>query len=292
MANARQATARLNLVPLDGSDQTRTSSGAEPVSATVSALSVADSVGDADVDADADADAEVGARSLHDEAQALAQRFADASAIDILRFAIGERFAGRVAMVSSFGAESACLLHLIASIDPQTPVLFIDTGKHFAQTLAYRRKLARHLGLQNIITVEAGDDALAADDAGGDLWRRDPDACCHLRKTRPLRHALSGYDAWITGRKQFHSESRARLPIFEASEPHIKINPIARWTPDDIAAYSHRFDLPPHPLVAEGFPSIGCWPCTHPASGDDVRAGRWRGSAKTECGIHEMAGRR
>lgn len=241
------------------------------------------------------ADAIIGDRRsrapLETTATALNDRYGDAAAGDILSAAIRDRFRGRIALVSSFGAESAALLHLVAAIDPATPVLFLDTGKHFAQTLTYRRQLAKRLGLTNVQDLRPAADDQATDDPSGDLWRRNPDACCDLRKTRPLKSALDGFDAWITGRKQFHGGARVGLPAFEAAPPHIKINPIARWTPADIDAYVAAHDLPPHPLVAEGYPSIGCWPCTHPASTDDLRGGRWRGLAKTECGIHEL-GRR
>lgn len=222
------------------------------------------------------------------EAQAgrLASRHANAEAMEILRAAIADEFPGRIALVSSFGAESAVLLHLVAAVDASLPVIFLDTGKHFAQTLSYRRKLAARLGLTNVIDIHPAGDAPARDPAG-DLWRRDADACCTLRKVEPLAQALAGFDAWITGRKQFHGGERLRLPAFEASATHIKVNPLARWSKADVDAYFAAHDLPPHPLTAQGYPSIGCWPCTHPAApGDDLRAGRWRGAAKTECGIH------
>lgn len=210
-------------------------------------------------------------------------------ALEILRAAIKETFPGRIALVSSFGAESAALLDLVSQVDPATPVIFLETGKHFAQTLSYRRKLVAQLGLTDVRDIRPGAEAVAADDPDGDLWSRDPDACCTLRKVRPLAHALSGFDAWITGRKQFHGAARAHLPIFEASGDHIKVNPIARWSKDETDRRFAARGLPPHPLVAQGFPSIGCWPCTHPvAAGEDRRAGRWRGTAKTECGIHEF----
>lgn len=227
----------------------------------------------------------------HDGRQALARRlamrFSCSDAGDILRHAIVEQFKGKIALVSSFGAESAALLHLVSDIDPATPVIFLDTEKHFAQTLSYRKKLASELGLTNIIDVKPDHAAIAARDESGDLWKRDADACCTLRKVEPLKNALAPYDAWITGRKQFHGGGRINLPAFEANETHIKVNPLIRWTQEDVAAYAKALNLPAHPLVAQGYPSIGCWPCTHPvAEGDDIRAGRWRGAAKTECGIH------
>lgn len=226
-------------------------------------------------------------RELH--ARRLAARFSDADAEDILRHAIEHEFPGRIALVSSFGAESAILLHLVARIDKSLPVIFLETGKHFSQTLSHRAKLAKKLDLTDIRDIHPPEDERAKVDPEGDLWKRDTDACCNLRKVEPLGRALDGFDAWITGRKQFHGGNRIHLPAFEASETHIKVNPLIRWSKGDIDAYMAVHDLPPHPLVAQGYPSIGCWPCTHPvAAGEDLRAGRWRGAAKTECGIHQM----
>lgn len=225
-------------------------------------------------------------------ARCLSARLRGEDARDILAVALKEEFAGRIALVSSFGAESAVLLHLVASVDRSTPVIFLDTGKHFAQTLAYRRKLARDLGLKDVRDIEPSPEALAEQDPDGKLYSVDTDACCHIRKVRPLNDALEGFDAWITGRKQFHSAGRAQLPVFEASARHIKVNPIVQWSHDDVAAYAARHELAAHPLVAQGYPSIGCWPCTRPAdSAEDVRAGRWQGAEKTECGIHLPAGK-
>lgn len=228
--------------------------------------------------------------ALELRARRIDARYRASSAEEVLKAAIGDEFRGRIALVSSFGAESASLLHLVASVDPSTPVLFLETGKHFAQTLSYRKRLARRLGLTDVRDIRPRTDVLSTEDPGGDLWRKSPDACCTLRKVRPLSQALEGFDAWITGRKQFHGGLRAALPAFEAAAPFIKVNPLARWSAEDLDAYERRHALEPHPLVEAGFTSIGCWPCTHPtAPGEDARAGRWRGAAKTECGIHQMA---
>lgn len=233
-----------------------------------------------------------GADALFLRARALDARWREADARAILTAAIREEFPGRIALVSSFGAESASLLHLVAAVDPATPVLFLDTGRHFAQTLSYRRRLARDLGLEDLRDIHPDASDVARADPEGDLWRKSPDACCALRKVRPLAQALEGFDAWITGRKQFHGGLRAGLPVFEAAAPFIKVNPLARWTEIEVEAYAAQRGLARHPLVAEGFASVGCWPCTHPtAPGEDRRAGRWRGAAKTECGIHLMAAR-
>lgn len=228
-----------------------------------------------------------GASLLELRARSLASRFSSFGAREILEHAIQKEFVGKIALVSSFGAESAALLHLVSEINPATPVIFLDTEKHFAQTLSYRKKLAAKLGLTNVIAIKPHAGAVAARDKDSDLWKHDPDACCTLRKVEPLTDALKPFDAWITGRKQFHGAGRVNLPAFEANETHIKVNPLIRWSREDVANYAAAQELPPHPLVKQGYPSIGCWPCTHPvAAGDDVRAGRWRGAAKTECGIH------
>lgn len=231
------------------------------------------------------------ADGLESRARRLALKYSLADAEEILSAAIKEEFSGRIAVVSSFGSESAALLRLVADIDPATPVIFLETGKHFEQTLSYRKKLAAQLGLTDVRDIRPAPEQLVACDPTGDLWKSDADACCTLRKVEPLSGALEGFDAWITGRKQFHGGGRVNLPAFEANATHIKINPLIRWSQDDVADYIEAHDLPPHPLAAQGYPSIGCWPCTHPvAEGEDIRAGRWRGAAKTECGIHGAAG--
>jgi phosphoadenosine phosphosulfate reductase len=224
-----------------------------------------------------------------DRAARLAVAWEGLAPQEILRRAIEQEFIGRIAMVSSFGAESASLLHMVAAIDPALPVLFIDTDKHFAQTLDYKDELAARLGLKDL-RVETPDPAEAkAEDPKGDLWKRDPDACCALRKVRTNERALAGFDAWISGRKRHHGAARAHLPVVEHDGLHFKVNPLVSWTPADIKAYVKAHDLPAHPLVADGYPSIGCWPCTSPAQGDDARSGRWANQDKTECGIHRPA---
>lgn len=222
---------------------------------------------------------EARAALLDSEAQALTAEAVVARALD--------EFGQRIALVSSFGAEAAALLHIVAKVDRAIPVVFLDTGKHFAQTISYREDLVRQLGLTDVRDIRPPTEEISRQDPKGDLWRRDNDACCDLRKVRPLAGALSGFDAWLTGRKRMHGGLRAFLPLVEASPPHIKINPLARWSGEDVAAYLAAHGLPSHPLVEQGFRSIGCWPCTAPAAqSDDARAGRWRGLQKTECGIH------
>ena len=200
-----------------------------------------------------------------------------------------ESFGDRLALVSSFGAESAVLLHLASRVSKDIPVLFLDTGMQFGQTLDYRRTLAAHLGLRDVRDLRPHYQDLAIIDPEAKLWQTDTDACCNLRKTVPLDLALQDFDAWITGRKRFHGGSRLSLPVVEQTDRQIKFNPLANWSKADLDAYVAEHDLPQHPLVAQGFPSIGCWPCTQPADSNDVediRAGRWAGSQKTECGIH------
>lgn len=226
--------------------------------------------------------------TLAGAAAALDARYASASAEDLLRLALRERIAGDVALVSSFGAESAALLHLAAQVDPAVPVIFVDTRRLFPQTLAYRDRLIAMLGLTDVRSV--GPDAAMEQqlDPIGALFARDADACCAFRKVAPLDAALTPFRAWISGRKRYQASSRHDIPAFEATTTHIKVNPLASWSMADIAAYMRAHALPAHPLVAQGYPSIGCAPCTSPvAFGEDPRAGRWRGQDKTECGIHQ-----
>ncbi|MBV1704452.1 MAG: phosphoadenylyl-sulfate reductase [Hyphomicrobiales bacterium] len=214
-------------------------------------------------------------------------RFGALGARALLRLAIGDLFPGRIALVSSFGADSAALLHLVASVDPATPVVFVDTGRHFPETLAYRDLLVERLGLKDVRVHGPKPAATAAEDGDDFLWSRDPDRCCAIRKVAPLADALEGFDAWITGRKRHQAATRAALPLFEAEGPRTKVNPLAGWSARDVVDYAREHSLPAHPLVAKGFPSIGCMPCTSPVvHGEDPRAGRWRGRGKTECGIH------
>lgn len=198
-----------------------------------------------------------------------------------------ESFGDKLALVSSFGAESAVLLDIAAKVKPDIAVLFLDTGMLFGQTLDYRRNLAERLGLTNVRDLRPHYQDLATVDPQANLWQTDTDACCNVRKVVPLDRALGEFDAWITGRKRFHGGDRLNLPVVEHADGKVKFNPLANWGKADLDAYAEAHALPAHPLVAQGFPSIGCWPCTAPAEeGEDVRAGRWRGLDKSECGIH------
>ena len=234
---------------------------------------------------------DTGPRFTAQDAAALNARFEGVPTVDMLRAVLSEGLAGRIAIVSSFGAESAVLLHLIASIDKSVPVLFLETGKHFPETLAYRDLLVRELGLTNLINLTPDPELLAKRDESGLRWSYDPDGCCEIRKVLPLAKAMAGFDASFTGRKGFQSATRAGLPRFEIDQSdaqgRLKVNPLADWSADQIEAYFIATGLPAHPLVAEGYPSIGCSPCTSKvAPGEDPRSGRWRGWDKTECGIH------
>ncbi len=215
------------------------------------------------------------------------------SAEEALERALRRDFSGEIALVSSFGAESAALLALVAEIDRTAPVLFIETGMHFQETRFYRRRLIERLGLRNVQVIRPEPARLVAEDPTGTLHRRDTDACCHIRKVLPLERALGPFGAWITGRKRSQSRTRGRMPAVEADAAgRIKVNPLAEWTAEDVTAFMSARGLPAHPLVARGYPSIGCAPCTSPvASGEDPRAGRWRDSGKTECGIHIVDGK-
>jgi phosphoadenosine phosphosulfate reductase len=218
----------------------------------------------------------------------------DLGAAGILERVLSDGAAGRVALVSSFGAEAVVLLHMAASIDRAVPVLFVDTEMLFAETLEYQEQVTRDLGLRDVRHIRADANRLAAADPQGRLHREDPDACCALRKTEPLARALAPFDAWITGRKRYQSGSRADLAIFEAEDgaDRVKINPLVHWRRNDVLDYMKAHGLPRHQLVARGYASIGCAPCTTPvAPGEDARAGRWRGHDKEECGIHFAGGR-
>ena len=216
-----------------------------------------------------------------------------ANATDLLSAAIRSEFRGRIAVVSAFGAESAVLLYQVAAIDPTTPVLFLETGKHFPETLAYRDVLVSRLGLTQVRSLQPSPAALAVQDPKGDLWSRNVDACCALRKVDPLAEALTPFEAWVTGRKAYQGGARDALPAIEWVDGKFKINPLAAWSAEDVAAYAARHDLPAHPLVSLGYRSIGCAPCTRAVANDEApRAGRWSGSPKTECGIHAAPTRR
>lgn len=193
-------------------------------------------------------------------ARELANRYGKLDGLELLHAMIVREFAGRIALVSSFGAEAAVLLDLVAQVDRATPVIFLDTGRHFPETLAYRDALVARLRLKNVRSVGPHPRELAQRDRHGRLWQSNPDLCCRLRKVLPLERALVGFDAWITGRKRFHGGSRASLNTIEAVNGRIKIDPLAHWTWDRVRAAFVERGLPRHPLTHEGYPSIGCAP--------------------------------
>ena len=234
---------------------------------------------------------DVGPRFTDADAIRLNRMFRGAETGELLDAVLKQGIAGDIAVVSSFGAESAVLLHMVAEIAPDAPVLFLETHKHFPETIAYRDQLVAHLGLTNLQILEPDPVELAKKDDNGLRWSWDPDGCCEIRKVKPLAKALSGFDASLTGRKSFQTSDRANLPRFEIdrtdTQGRLKVNPLIDWSPDDIEAWFIKHGLPRHPLVAEGYPSIGCSPCTSKvAPGEDPRSGRWAGLDKTECGIH------
>lgn len=219
-------------------------------------------------------------------ADSLNLRFAGAEARDVIEFAVHEGFTGHIGAVSSFGAESAVLLHLISTVDAKTPVLFLDTGKHFGETLDYRGQLVDFLKLEDVRSILPLEEKLATDDPDGELHKVSTDRCCAIRKVEPMARAVIPFDAWFTGRKRFQASTRSGLPLFEAVGSHIRINPLAGWSEDDVADYQERNALPEHPLIPYGYYSVGCAPCTEPSPPEDQRGGRWKGQAKVECGIH------
>ncbi|QZH75434.1 MAG: phosphoadenylyl-sulfate reductase [Erythrobacter sp.] len=221
------------------------------------------------------------------DADALNARFVGVDTLTMLRTLFAEGTLGKVAVVSSFGTESAVLLDLVARADASIPVIFVDTLKMFAETLAYRETLIERLGIRNSAVVQPDPAVLAAKDESGLRWSYDPDGCCDIRKVEPLARAKAGLDSWISGRKAFQSVTRQDIPRFEVEDGRLKLNPLGDWVKADLEAYFTERDLPRHPLEAKGFLSVGCAPCTSPvAPGEDPRAGRWRGWDKTECGIH------
>ena len=205
----------------------------------------------------------------------------------ILELALKEEFAGKTAVVSSFGAESAVLLHMVAQIEPATPILFLNTGKLFGETLRYRDRLQDTLGLADIRSLAPTKEARDTLDPDGALWSKNGDACCNFRKVIPLARALEPFEAQITGRKRFQTRERAAMQPVEYFDGRFRFNPLWQWSLAELEAYTDAHKLPRHPLVEDGYPSIGCIPCTRRVqAGEDYRSGRWADSEKDECGIH------
>ena len=230
---------------------------------------------------------------VQERVNGLNHRYKHHGATAVLERALSDPQVGKLALVSSFGAESVVLLHLISVMDRTTPVIFIDTEMLFAETLTYQAELADRLRLTDVRIIKPRREDVFVRDNEGLLHLHDPDACCHMRKTEPLQRALSGFDAWITGRKRYQGKTRAAIDFFENEDDHrIKVNPLTHWTSSDLQEYITENRLPRHPLVAKGYPSIGCAPCTTRVNdGEDPRAGRWRDLEKVECGIHIVDGK-
>ncbi len=199
-------------------------------------------------------------------------------------------FSGRLAMTSSFGPESGVLLHLVSRADPHIPVLFLETGYHFPETLKYKEDLAKLFGLKKVIELRADPakkNELVVKHAGVP-YEKDPDACCYLNKVEPMDAALKNYGAWMSGIRRHQTDFRKSIRIVEEYEGGLyKISPLANFTSRDAWWYLKEHNIPQHPLFEKGYLSIGCWPCTRPIqAGDDERSGRWAGKSKKECGLH------
>ena len=222
-------------------------------------------------------------------ADALDRALRTASPAEVIAAAVRTLGREKVALVSSFGTESAALLKVMADVDPAIPVVFLDTGWLFEETLAYRDTLIAALGLTDVRSIKPDEEALSRQDPDRELWFTDPDACCRIRKVEPLARALKPFAGWINGRKRFQGGARADIPVVEDDGVRLKFNPFANVSREEIEAIYTLGKLPPHPLVASGYQSVGCMPCSsRSAAGEDARDGRWRGRAKTECGIHTM----
>ena len=220
-------------------------------------------------------------------AQTLDHTLRDASPAHVIETALRTVGREQLALVSSFGTESAALLKVMADVDPAIPVIFLDTGWLFEETLAYRDTLIAALGLRDVRSIKPLEEALSRQDPDRELWFSDPDACCRIRKVEPLARALKPFSAWINGRKRFQGGARAEIPVVEDDGTKLKFNPFANVSREEIEAIYKLAKLPPHPLVASGYLSVGCMPCSsRTAPDEDARAGRWRGRSKTECGIH------
>ncbi|GAA2758139.1 phosphoadenylyl-sulfate reductase [Actinopolymorpha rutila] len=229
-------------------------------------------------------------RHCRDDLETLARQagrdLEEASAAEIVRWA-ADTFGDRFAVTSSM--QDTALSHLVSQQVPGVDVVFLDTGYHFPETLGTADAASVTIPI-NLVTVRPRQ-TVAEQDAtlGPDLYRRNPELCCQLRKVAPLERALTNYDAWATGIRRDESPTRANTPVvsWDARRGKVKIAPLARWTQEDVDRYIADNGVLTNPLLDDGYPSVGCWPCTRKvAEGEDARAGRWSGRAKTECGIH------
>jgi phosphoadenosine phosphosulfate reductase len=224
------------------------------------------------------------ANAAHDHAH-----LEGASAEEIVAWAV-DRHWPDVAMSCSFQSQSLPLLHIVSRVAPQLPVIFLDTGYHFPETLAFRDELVERWGLNlRVVRAEGGHDEFVRTH-GPDLYRRDPNLCCWANKVEPMERAMAGLSAWISGIRRDQTGSRGDIAVVEQGAKGVtRVHPMAAWTGRDVWSYIHRHELPDHPLVARGYLSVGCAPCTRPtAAGGDERSGRWEGQGKTECGLHTL----
>ena len=221
--------------------------------------------------------------------QELNEKFEHAKPEEIIEWAVKE-FRPKICMTSSFGPESGTLLRMVSRADPETPVLFLETGFHFPETLEYKEALVKLLGLKNVIDLRADPEKRAKlmQDYGGVPYEKNPDLCCQINKVEPLDEAIKGYEAWMSGIRRNQTDFRKSIQIIEEYEGgQYKISPLANFTSRDAWWYMKEHGIPQHPLWEKGYLSIGCWPCTRPVqAGDDERSGRWAGLSKKECGIH------
>jgi phosphoadenosine phosphosulfate reductase len=226
--------------------------------------------------------------TLPASASRLNRTLSSASPADVIAAAVQSVAKGRLAVVSSFGTESAVLLKYVADVDPSLPVLFLDTGWLFDETHAYRDQLVRFFGLKDVRSLKPQIELIERRDPGRDLWLTDADSCCHVRKVRPLSDALGAFDGWVNGRKRFQGGARANITHVEADGRLLKFNPLAAFSKAALDEVFAASGAPRHPLEKMGFSSVGCVPCTsRTVDGEDPRAGRWRNSGRTECGIHQ-----
>ncbi len=217
----------------------------------------------------------------------------DAHPLTVLKFAT--ETIDRLAVASSFQASGLVILHLLRELKPDVPVLFLNTGFHFPETLKFRDKIVEMWDLKLVeLRGEHQSPERQAELHGPELFKSNPDRCCFINKVEPLQKALEEYDGWISGLRRDQSPLRASTPVVEAQllpsgNEVLKIHPLASWTREDVTGYIKMHNIPTHPLLEQGFASIGCQPCTRPVdANEDERAGRWEGFNKTECGIHSF----
>ncbi|MFM7129428.1 MAG: phosphoadenylyl-sulfate reductase [bacterium] len=217
-------------------------------------------------------------------------KLANAGPFEVLQWAV-ERFFPRLTMATAFGAEGCAIIHMLAEIEPRVRVFNLDTGYQFRETLDLRDRIASRYGIEvEMVRPETTIEEYESIH-GGPLYQTHPDRCCHDRKILPLRRAIQGYDAWISSIRADQSNDRAATPKvgWDKKFNLVKINPLLSWTKKDVWTFIVEKNVPYNPLHDVGYPSIGCWPCTQPVTdGQDERAGRWAGKAKTECGLHSL----